>query len=131
MKTVKIAIPSNNPGGMAAERSEHFGHCDLFTVVHVEKGKIAEVNTISNIEHGAGGCMMPVRHLKDNNVDAIVVGGIGKRPLQGFNEVGIEVYFAHRQEYGDVETVVDGFLKDTLPLMHADQVCTGGSDCHH
>jgi predicted Fe-Mo cluster-binding NifX family protein len=131
MKSLKLAIPSNNPGGLYAERSEHFGHCDIFTVVQLERDQIADVATISNVEHGAGGCMMPVRHLKENDVDAIVVGGIGKRPLQGFNEVGIDVYFAHRQEYNDVQTVVNGFLQDSLPLMRSDQACTGGGDCHH
>ena len=131
MKSVKLAIPSNNPGGLAAERSEHFGHCDIFTVVHLEKGEIKGVDTVSNEEHGAGGCMMPVGYLKENNVDAIVVGGIGKRPLQGFNEVGISVYFAHHHEHGDVETVVKGFVMDNLPLMQPEQACTGGGECHH
>ncbi|GAB4333096.1 MAG: NifB/NifX family molybdenum-iron cluster-binding protein [Desulfobulbaceae bacterium] len=131
MKSLRLAIPSNNPGGLDAERSEHFGHCDIFTVVQLDEGQVADVETISNIDHGAGGCMMPVRHLKEKAVDAIVVGGIGKRPLQGFNEVGIDVYFAHRQEYGDVRTVIDAFLQDSLPLMRSDQACTGGGDCHH
>lgn len=54
MKNVKIAVPTNNPGGMAATRSDHFGHCDLFTVIDLQDGKIAGVDTFANVEHGAG-----------------------------------------------------------------------------
>ncbi len=131
MKNLRIAVPTDNPGGMAASRSDHFGHCDLFTVINLQDGKIAGVDTINNIEHGAGGCLVPVKLLKDNNVDALVVGGMGMRPLQGFSEVGIEVYFAARDEYQNVLTVIDGFLQNKLPVMHPQQACKGGDSCHH
>lgn len=64
-------------------------------------------------------------------MDALVVGGIGMRPLQGFNEVGIDVYFAPREEYQDVLTVIEGFLGDKLPVMQPQQACNGGQNCHH
>ena len=35
--------------------------------------------------------MAPVLVLAEHNVDAIVVQGIGGRPLMGFNQVGITV----------------------------------------
>jgi predicted Fe-Mo cluster-binding NifX family protein len=131
MKSLKIAVPTNNPGGMAATRSDHFGHCDLFTIIDVENGKVAGVDTFPNVEHGASGCLVPVKLLKERNVDALVVGGMGMRPLQGFNEVGIDVYFASPQEFQDVQTVVEGFLGNKLTVMHPQQACKGGGDCHH
>ena len=72
-----LAVPSNNPGGLEAIRSDHFGHCDLFTLVTIKDGAIDKVETVSNQEHGAGGCMIPVQFLKDQGVDVLVVGGIG------------------------------------------------------
>ncbi len=131
MKTLKLVVPTNNPGGMEAGRSDHFGHCDLFTVINVENGEIAGVETFGNVEHGAGGCMVPVKHLKEQDVDVLVVGGMGMRPLQGFNEVGIDVYYAPREEYLNVQAVVDGFLGDKLSIMQASNACQGGTDCHH
>lgn len=131
MKTLRLAVPTNNPGGMEAGRSDHFGHSDLFTIINLKNGEIAAIETVGNVAHGAGGCMVPVQHLKDQNVDALVVGGMGMRPLIGFNEVGIDVYYAHREEYVDVQAVVDGFLQDKLPVMQQSNACKGGADCHH
>lgn len=131
MKTLKLAVPTNSPGGIKATRSDHFGHCDLFTVINLEEGKIAKIETLENVAHEAGGCMVPVKLLKERNVDALVVGGMGARPLIGFNEVGIDVYFAQRDEYQDVEAVVAGFLQDRFPMMQPQHTCQGGGDCHH
>ncbi|MGV1099855.1 NifB/NifX family molybdenum-iron cluster-binding protein [Thiovibrio sp. JS02] len=130
MRKKRIAIPSNNPGGLACERSEHFGHCDLFTLVDIENGRITGVNTVANVEHGAGGCMAPVGMLREHGVDAIVVAGMGARPLRGFADVGIDVYFAAQQAFAMVEDAVAGMLADRLILMEPTQACQGQGNCH-
>ncbi|WP_136797954.1 NifB/NifX family molybdenum-iron cluster-binding protein [Desulfosediminicola ganghwensis] len=129
---MKIAVPTNNPGGLDAERSDHFGHCDLFTVISLEPGStVAEVATIENGGHEAGGCMTPVKLLSDAGVQAIVVGGMGARPMQGFSQAGIDVYFADRTVAVTVKSVVELFVEDKLPKMHATQVCKGSGNCQH
>ena len=131
MNEMKIVVPSNNPGGLEADRSDHFGHCDIFTMVTVQDGKIAQIEKVEQIAHGAGGCMVPVNTLRDCGAQAIVVGGIGARPLAGFNEVGITVYFAPREQIKTVAGVMDAFLANNLPIMDASQSCQGGANCHH
>ena len=129
---MRVAIPTNNPGGLEAERSAHFGHCDVFTVIELDdKKKIESVATIANGGHEAGGCMVPVQLLRDSGVEAIVVGGLGARPMRGFADVGITVYFADPNSIMSVRDVIDGFAANRLPVMHADQVCKGSGDCHH
>lgn len=129
---MRIAIPTNNPGGMEASRSDHFGHCDVFTLVEVDgDNKVTSVETLPVPDHGAGGCMVPVSVLNDAGVDAIVVGGIGAKPMQGFAKVGIDVYWADRQAIPDAAAVMEKFSAGLLPKMNADQACTGGSNCHH
>lgn len=130
MNMKRIAVPSNNPGGIDGERSDHFGHCDLFTLVDINEGVIVRVETLDNVDHGAGGCMMPIKLLKDQKVDAIVVGGIGARPLQGFSKVGIDVFFASQQHYRIVKDAVDGMLNGRLTLMEPSQACQGHGKCH-
>jgi len=44
-----IAIPSDEPGGLDAGISEHFGHCAAFTLVSIEDGEIFDI-TILNVE---------------------------------------------------------------------------------
>ena len=130
MDKKRIAVPSNNPGGLEGGRSEHFGHCDLFTLVDVENGKVVGVNTVPSVAHGAGGCMEPVNVLKEHGVHAILVAGMGARPLQGFAQVGIEVYFAARHAFETVAEVVSGMVENKLILMEPTQACQGHGDCH-
>lgn len=131
MSVMKVVVPTNNPGGMEAERSDHFGHCDVFTLITISDGKIDSVETMAQVEHGAGGCMVPVQTLRDSGAHAIVVGGIGARPLAGFAEVGIDVYFAPREQIRTVDDVMTAFLAGNLPVMQPGQACKGGSNCHH
>jgi predicted Fe-Mo cluster-binding NifX family protein len=124
MQNGRIAIPSNGQGGLDGSRSGHFGHCDVFTLVDVDNGKIKEVSTLQNQEHVQGGCMVPVNLLSENHVTALVVGGIGMRPLMGFRQVGIQVYYdAQRVE---IEPVVNDLIAGALPEIQNDQVCGGG-----
>lgn len=124
MKDGRIAVPSNGQGGLDGERAGHFGHCDVFTFVDVEQGEIVNVSTIQNQEHSQGGCMVPVNLLAGHNVTALVVGGIGLRPLMGFKQVGIDVY--HDAERAQIKPVVEDLIAGKLAAIRDDQVCGGG-----
>ncbi len=124
MAIVRVAIPSEGNGGLDGKRAGHFGHCDVFTCIDVEDGQIKEVTILANQEHVQGGCMVPVNLLAQAGVNALVVGGIGMRPLMGFKQVGIEVY--HDGERPDIRPVVEDFLAGKLPIISNDQVCGGG-----
>lgn len=124
MKTMRIAIPSQGEGGLDGKRAGHFGHCDVFTFIDLEDGRIREVSTLANVSHVQGGCMVPVNLLASHNVDALIVGGIGMRPLMGFRQVGIEVY--HEGVREDIRPVVEDMIAGRIPLIGEDQVCGGG-----
>jgi predicted Fe-Mo cluster-binding NifX family protein len=129
---MRVAIPSNAPGGLDAGRSEHFGHCDLFTVVDIDGNKgITSVETVANAGHEAGGCLVPVRILQDAKVDAIVVAGMGARPMMGFSEAGITVYYADPSRITDVGRAIEHLQSGRLPVMRSDQACSGSGNCHH
>ncbi len=124
MQNGRIAIPSNAPGGLDAQRAGHFGHCDVFTFVDVEDGKIKNVTTLHNQEHVQGGCMVPVNLLAENNVNVLIVGGIGMRPLMGFRQAGIRVY--HDDIRPDIRPVVEDLIAGSLNEISDNQVCGGG-----
>jgi len=127
MKTGRIAVPSMEKGGLDGQRSGHFGHCDVFTLVDVEDGKIKQVATIANHAHVHGGCMAPVNLLAEQKVNALIVGGIGMRPLMGFRQAGIDVY--HDDTRIDIRPVVEDLLAGRLAMFSDDQVCGGGNHC--
>ncbi len=124
MTTVRIAVPSEGTGGLDGTRAGHFGHCDVFTLVDVEDGEIKEVSILENKEHVQGGCMVPVNILAEAKVQQLIVGGIGMRPLQGFNEVGIAVYYDGERR--DIRPVVEDMVAGKLSMIGEDQVCGGG-----
>jgi predicted Fe-Mo cluster-binding NifX family protein len=116
---------------MDAARSEHFGHCDVFTVVELNADAPATIRVVENVPHGSGGCIEPVAILKDAGVTAIVVAGMGARPMQGFAEAGITVYYADNGLVPDVKSAVTRLSGSGLPEMHPTQACQGSGNCHH
>lgn len=127
MNTVKLAIPSNNPGGLEAGMGMHFGHCDIYTIVEIEEDKVRSVSTLENEPHAQGGCLAPVQRLAVSGVKALLAGGMGMRPLMGFQQAGITVHYA-----GDFPTVgqaVDAYLQHQLPPFSTDFTCRGGDHC--
>jgi len=124
MKDGRIAVPSIETGGLDGQRSGHFGHCDVFTLVDVDGGEIKSVTTIPNQSHVQGGCMVPVNLLAEHKVNALIVGGIGMRPLMGFRQAGIDVY--HDATRPEIKSVVDDLIAGKLPQIDDNQVCGGG-----
>ncbi len=127
MNTV-VAVPSTPPGGMDAPLSAHFGHCELYTLLTLEEEQIKEVRVIPNVPHQQGGCMAPVNHLAENGVQVLIAGGMGMRPLMGFQQVGIEVY--HCGSARSVGEAVTAWLRGNLPRFGQMHTC-GGGDPHH
>ena len=133
---VRIAIPSMEAGGLEDILSGHFGHCPVFTLVDVEGKKVKDHKVLPNNAHEEGGCMGVVNLLKQNGVDVIVVGGIGMRPMMGFEQVGIKVYAGAA---GTVEFLVNEFIEGRLRQAGDEVICghsrepahEHGPGCHH
>ena len=131
MSTITLAIPSESPDGLAGKRSDHFGHCPIFTLVEINNNKIGEVRTVDNVAHDAGGCMKPVAMLAENGVTAMVVAGMGRGPFQKMQKHSIIVYHADLQKYPDVQSTINGYMNGTLLPFELGQLCTGSGECHH
>lgn len=123
----RLAFPTMQAGGLESERSGHFGHCDCFTLVDIDEGRVVSVTTIENPPHAEGGCLAPVGTLAAAGVDSLVVAGMGMRPLAGFADAGIRVFFEN--ETARVDTVLEKLLAGELPEMDPSAACSGG--CHH
>jgi FKBP-type peptidyl-prolyl cis-trans isomerase 2/predicted Fe-Mo cluster-binding NifX family protein len=122
-----VAIPSEAPGGLDALISDHFGHCAAFTLVHVSDGRIGEVTVLPHGEHEHGGCMAPVQLLQEHDVSALIAGGIGRRPLAGFQQVGIDVY--HSAGATTVREAAELMAAGGCERFEESETC--GGDCGH
>lgn len=114
-----VAVPSTAEGGLDVERSEHFGHCECFTLATLENGAIGEVRVLANAPHVEGGCLRPVGLLADAGASAIVVAGIGARPLAGFDAAGIAVYYdvEHPMVRDVLQAMLDGKVERIDPQV--------------
>lgn len=116
-----LAVPTMGEAGLESERSGHFGHCDCFTVVKIEDGQISSTSSLANPPHEEGGCLRPVGLLKEAGVDAIVAAGMGMRPMMGFADAGITVYFENQTpRVGDVARMV---AAGEVPTMGPENAC--------
>ena len=111
---MKIAIPSVLPGGLEAQVGAHFGHCDCYTLVDVEDGAVVKSEVIPSCAH------------EDRGVTVLLAGGMGMRPLMGFLQEGVDVYYAAGIE--TVEKAVAAHIAGELPRFSPNHSCGGG---HH
>lgn len=119
-----VAIPSEAPGGLTAGVAAHFGHCAAFTLVSLEEKEIKDVKVLLNMGHEQGGCMAPVMLLKNQGVDTMLAGGMGMRPLAGFQQVGITVYF--NEGAATVQDAVTLLAQGQARVFGPAQTCGGG-----
>jgi len=118
---IRVAVPSETPGGLGAARSGHFGRSPSFTLIDLIDGEIAAVDVIDNTPPGHGGSMSPVLTLGTNMVDAVIVAGIGHRPLLGCLQTGIRVFAG--EDRPDVRSVVEAFVEMELSPVGPDATC--------
>jgi FKBP-type peptidyl-prolyl cis-trans isomerase 2/predicted Fe-Mo cluster-binding NifX family protein len=85
---------------------------------------IGEVSVLENAGHEEGGCMAPVHLLKGHGVEVLLAGGMGGRPLAGFQQVGIDV--RSREGAGTVREAVELYVAGGCPSFGEAQTCGGG-----
>ena len=110
-----IAVPVAN--GML---SQHFGHCEQFSLFEVEPDKKTVCNrrVLSAPPHEPG--LLP-RWLHEQGAHVVIAGGMGARAQSLFSENNIKVVVGAPAE--DAEEVVKGYLHGTLE--------TGANICDH
>ena len=116
-----VAVPSEAPGGLDSARSGHFGRSPYFTLVDIVGGEIGPVDVVVNRPHSDGGCMAPVLTLGENFVDAVIVAGIGQRPLLACVQAGIRVFAG--EDRADVRSAVEAFVEMELSPVGPDATC--------
>ncbi len=115
MSSLKVAFPSTVEG-LTGELVPHFGHTPSFTIIEYDETtkEVSNVDVLQNAPHKQGGCSVPVMVLKNADVNSVVLGGIGQRPLMAFIQVGIEPYAGIQ---GTVKENFEAFITERLQKM--------------
>jgi len=89
---MKFCFPVQHDEGMESAVFGHFGSAPVFIIVDTTSG---QVSTIQNgDQHHAHGACNPLKALNNQQIDAVVVGGIGAGALSRLAQSGIKVYRA-------------------------------------
>ena len=126
---MKVCFPVLVDQGLESQVFGHFGSAPGFVVVDMITNEITAINNSDQIhEHGA---CNPVAGLGGNQVDAIVVGGIGGGALHKLNASGLRVFQARE---GTIAENVLLFKTNELPEYMPGHTCGGhghSQGCSH
>ncbi len=107
--------------------NQHFGRSREFAIVELVDGKMVSKKIVSaeQLQHNHGGL---AGLLKDEQVDTVIVGGIGAGALQPLKETGMQVIAGIN---GKIEEVVMKYAQGQLPSGLV--VCCNdhGDNCSH
>ena len=120
---MRIAIPSEEPGGLAAMRSGHFGHAACFTVVEYDGDmNITSTEVVPNVDHDQFGCGGVIEHVLGMGVDGILTAGMGRPPLMRFTDAGVIVYFEATMP--NVDDAARLFAEGRVERMSPEAACS-------
>jgi predicted Fe-Mo cluster-binding NifX family protein len=120
----RIAVPSMTDEGIGADVCAHFGSCEYFTVVEMANGEIKSVSVLSNVSpDGEHNCAAPAELLQKSGVDAVLVSGIGGRPLLSLTGKGIRVFGG---AFGRVSDAIQDYSAGALEELN-----NGTCNCSH
>ncbi len=126
---MKLCFPVETHEGLNSAVYGHFGSAPLFIVFDTVSQDITTINN-RDLHHAHGACN-PVKALNGQQVDAVIVGGIGGGALMGLNRSGIRVLQAAGRTIRDNVSL---FHRNKLAEFTPSHTCSGHSHdgaCSH
>ena len=115
---MNLCIPVTADQGLTSPVSAHFGSAPFFMIVDTDSGACRAIPNRN--QHHAHGMCQPLAALAGEDLDAIVVGGIGMGALGKLMAGGLAVY---RAELATVEQTVDAYKNGRLAAMTPAAAC--------
>ena len=125
-KKERVAVPSSRSGGLKDRCSRHFGKCQTFTLLDLLDEDIINIEVIKNPDHRSGSCMKLIGILKENSVDTILVGGMGRMAFKVCADLGITVYYGLGKV--NVEKALKCYLNGELKTLTHELACNNDLD---
>ena len=126
---MKVCFPVEIEQGVKSKVYGHFGSAPSFIIVDTENNNVTTIN--NKDQHGEHGACNPLKKFNNQQVDALVVGGIGAGALNILNQSGIKVFHA---QVPIVEENVALLKAGNLPEFAPQHTCAGhdhGVGCGH
>lgn len=117
---MKLCFAVEKDNGIESTVYGHFGSAPAFVIVDTEKENATSVAN-SDMHHTHGACN-PFKAIGGQQVDAVVVGGIGAGALMKLNAEGVKVF---RAAEPSVKANVALFNSGKLPELTMNHTCGG------
>jgi len=117
---MKVCFAVQEDQGIESIVYNHFGSAPAFIIVDTELQKSVTVNN-RDLDHVHGACS-PVKAIGGQDVEAVVVGGIGAGAIRGLNAAGIKVYGSVKET---VKDNLDLLIENKLPELSMFNACSG------
>lgn len=122
---MKVCFPVTENQGLESQVYGHFGSAPGFVVVDILTNETTAINNSDQI-HQHGACN-PLAGLGGQQVDAVVVGGIGGGALHKLNAAGMRVFQAQK---GTIAANIALFRTNELPEYMPGHTCGGHGHSH-
>jgi predicted Fe-Mo cluster-binding NifX family protein len=117
---MKVCFAVQENQGVDSTVYNHFGSAPLFVMVDTDVDGATIVDN-QDRDHVHGACN-PIMAIGGNDIDAVVVGGIGAGAIRGLNSRGIKVY---RSVAATVKENLDLLKDGRLPELTMQHACGG------
>ena len=124
-KSMKVCFPVNSNNGVESIPYGHFGTAPEFIICNLETKEVKSIKN-GDLGHEHGKCQ-PMKALSGEDVDAIVVGGIGQGAITRLNSMGIKVY---RAKDGNVRDNIEAYKAGQLEEFESNHICNHDG-CNH
>ena len=111
---MNICIPIDSDQGEESPLCAHFGSAFGFMLIDTETGVMRAKH--NDNEHHAHGQCRPLEAIAGEQVDTMIVGGIGRGAFLGLSQTGIQVLLSrHRTVKEALKALEDGELSTVDP----------------
>lgn len=121
---MNLCIPILKDDGLQSRVSPHFGSAPMFMMIDTDTNAMSVIDN-QNAHHEHGMCH-PLRALEGQDVDSIIVGGIGAGALNKLLAARIRVYQATTRTVGES---LEAFKSGSLQQVDPAAACAGHG--HH
>jgi predicted Fe-Mo cluster-binding NifX family protein len=124
---MKVCVPTIGESGLDNIVGEHFGRVPTYTIVNLDTN---EVKVVPNTSHHMGGQGNPPEIMAREGVNVMICRGLGRRAINMFEEMGIDVYIGAS---GTVKDAIDAFKQNKLQKASISDACGQHAfrDQHH
>jgi len=126
---MKLCIPIQENNGIESQVYSHFGSATAFMIYDSETSKYQIIDN-SDQNHTHGACN-PINSINGQNINVVLVGGIGARAIEKLNARNIKVFQTVKET---AKENIELFKNSQLQEMTIQEACAHhnhGGGCHN